>query len=85
MSHPAGTEEPPRPWTAEEDELVVAHLCRMLVLAGDRVESVEALASELGRGAWDVVCRMQHLTDNSTKITDGVDLTFLEAPRESQE
>jgi hypothetical protein len=85
MSHPAGTEEPPRPWTAEEDELVVAHLCRMLVLAGDRVESVEALASELGRGAWDVVCRMRHLTDNSTKITDGMDLAFLEAPRESHE
>lgn len=58
-----------RPFTAEEDELVLVHLYRILT-GGDKVEAVEQLAHEMGRGAFEVICRIQHLTSSSTKITD---------------
>lgn len=62
-----------RTWTQDEDEVLVAHLCKILVLGSDRVEAVESIAHELGRGSYEVVCRLQHLTNSSLKLTDGLE------------
>ena len=61
-----------RPFTDEEDDILLVHLYRILT-GGDKVEAVEQLAHELGRGAYEVICRIQFLTNNSTKLADGVD------------
>jgi hypothetical protein len=60
-----------RPFTDEEDELLLVHLYKILT-GGDKVAAVEQLAHEMGRGAFEVICRIQFLTDSSTKIADGV-------------
>ncbi len=52
--------------------MLVAHLAKVLTLGGDRVEAVETIAHELGRGAFDVVCRLQHMTNSSLKLTAGL-------------
>ena len=75
--HPAAASERDRarqsaPFTDDEDEVLVAHLAKILVLGADRVEAIEAVAHELGRGAYEVVCRMQVLTNSSLKLTDGL-------------
>ena len=60
-----------RPFTQEEDEILIAHLCKILVMGSDRVEAIESIAHELNRGSFDVVCRLQHLTNSSLKLTEG--------------
>lgn len=60
-----------RPFTDEEDELLLVHLYKILT-GGDKVAAVEQLAHEMDRGAFEVICRIQFLTDSSTKIADGV-------------
>ncbi|RHW70702.1 putative papain-like cysteine peptidase (DUF1796) [Trypanosoma brucei equiperdum] len=58
-----------RPFTIEEDELILVHLYRILT-GGDKVEAVEDLAHQMKRGAFEVICRIQHLTNSSVKIMD---------------
>ncbi|KAG8345177.1 hypothetical protein TRVL_04000 [Trypanosoma vivax] len=58
-----------RHFTAEEDQLILVHLYRILN-GGDKIEAVEDLASQMNRGAFEVICRIQHLTDSSLKIID---------------
>jgi hypothetical protein len=60
-----------RPFTEEEDELLLVHMYK-IVMGGDKVEAVEQLAHEMGRGAFEVICRLQFLTQASTKITEGL-------------
>ena len=60
-----------RPFTDEEDEVLLVHLYRILTGA-DKVAAVEQVAHEMNRGAFEVICRLQFLTNNSTKITDGL-------------
>jgi hypothetical protein len=60
-----------RPFTDEEDELILVHLYR-IVTGGDKVEAIEQLAHEMGRGAFEVICRIQFLTNSSTKLTEGL-------------
>ena len=62
-----------RPFTDEEDELLLIHLYKILT-GGDKVEAVEQLAHEMNRGAYEIICRIQFLTSNSTKIADGIDM-----------
>ena len=61
-----------RPFTQDEDEVLVAHLCKILVMGSDRVEAVESIAHELGRTSFEVVCRLQYLTNSSLKLTEGL-------------
>jgi hypothetical protein len=61
-----------RPFTEEEDQLVLMHLYRILTGA-DKVAAVEQLAHEMQRGTYEVICRIQHLTNASTKIMDSID------------
>jgi hypothetical protein len=61
-----------RPFTELEDEVLVAHLCKILVMGSDRVEAVESIAHELGRTSFEVVCRLQYLTNSSLKLTEGL-------------
>lgn len=60
-----------RPFTQEEDELLLVHLYKIL-MGGDKVAAVEQLASETNRGAFEIICRIQFLTNSSTKITEGM-------------
>lgn len=60
-----------RPFTGEEDELLLVHLYKILT-GGDKVAAVEQLAHEMDRGAFEIICRIQFLTDASTKIADGI-------------
>lgn len=62
-----------RPFTDEEDELLLVHLYK-IITGGDRVEAVEQLAHEMNRGAFEVICRLQFLTQASTKLTEGLGL-----------
>ena len=62
-----------RPFSDEEDELLLVHLYKILT-GGDKVEAVEALAHEMDRGAFEVIMRLQFLTNSSTKIAEGLDL-----------
>ena len=62
-----------RPFNSEEDDLLLVHLYRLLSGVGDKVEAVEQLAHEMNRGAFEVICRLQFLTNSSTKITEGFD------------
>lgn len=61
-----------RPFTDEEDELLLLHLYKILT-GGDKVEAIEQLAHEMNRGAFEVICRIQFLTNSSTKIAEGID------------
>lgn len=61
-----------RPFTDEEDQLVLVHLYKILT-GGDKVAAVEQLAQEMQRGTYEVICRIQHLTNASTKIMDSLD------------
>lgn len=61
-----------RPFTDEEDDLLLVHLYKILT-GGDKIEAVEQLAHEMNRGAFEVICRIQFLTQSSTKITEGLD------------
>ncbi|EKG01955.1 hypothetical protein TCSYLVIO_007037 [Trypanosoma cruzi] len=58
-----------RPFTAEEDQLILVHLYRILT-GGDKIEAVEELAHKMNRGAFEVICRIQFLTNSSVKIMD---------------
>ncbi|KAH9600849.1 Protein of unknown function DUF1796 [Trypanosoma melophagium] len=58
-----------RPFTSEEDQLILVHLYRILT-GGDKVEAVEDLAHQMNRGAFEVICRIQYLTNSSVKIMD---------------
>ncbi|KEG11014.1 hypothetical protein DQ04_03061090 [Trypanosoma grayi] len=58
-----------RPFTDDEDQLILVHLYRILT-GGDKVEAVEDLAHQMNRGAFEVICRIQHLTNSSVKIMD---------------
>lgn len=60
-----------RPFTEEEDGLLLTHLYRILT-GMDKVEAVEEAAHELGRGSLEVICRIQHITGSSTKLMDYV-------------
>ena len=60
-----------RPFTDDEDALLLVHLYKILT-GGDKVEAVEALAHSMGRGAFEVICRLQFLTNASTKISEGL-------------
>ncbi|EPY21158.1 hypothetical protein STCU_06869 [Strigomonas culicis] len=60
-----------RPFTDDEDQLLLVHLYKILS-GGDKVEAVEHLAHEMKRGAYEVICRIQFLTNSSTKITDDI-------------
>ena len=60
-----------RPFSSDEDDLLLVHLYRILT-GGDKVEAVEQLAHELGRGAFEVICRLQFLTNSSLKVADGM-------------
>lgn len=72
--HKAGTPfRTNRPFTDEEDELLLVHLYKILT-GGDKVEAVEQLAHEMNRGAFEVICRIQFLTQSSTKLTEGMDM-----------
>lgn len=62
-----------RPFTDDEDEVLIVHMYKILS-GGDKVEAIEQLANELGRGAFEVICRLEYLTQSSTKITEGVGL-----------
>eukprot|EP00760_Papus_ankaliazontas_P017497 PhM_4_TR17292/c0_g1_i1/m.74527 len=68
-----------RPWhsgrafTTEEDELILLHLYRIMSGDTDRVEAVEEIANQMRRGAFEVICRIQFLTNSSTKITEGLE------------
>eukprot|EP00758_Cryptobia_borreli_P002688 Tbor_TRINITY_DN3211_c0_g1::TRINITY_DN3211_c0_g1_i1::g.23819::m.23819 len=64
-----------RPFTSEDDELLLVHLYKILTKQSDKVEAVEQLANEMDRGAFEVICRIQFLTNNSTKITEGIDVS----------
>lgn len=61
-----------RPFTEEEDQLVLVHLYKILT-GGDKVAAVEQLAHEMHRGTYEVICRIQFLTNASTKIMDSLD------------
>lgn len=67
-----------RPWhsgrafTLEEDEIILLQLYRIMT-GGDRVEAVEEVANQMRRGAFEVICRIQFLTQSSTKITEGLE------------
>lgn len=61
-----------RPFTSEEDQLILVHLYRILT-GGDKVEAVEDLAHQMKRGAFEVICRIQFLTNSSVKIMDYAD------------
>ncbi|KPI88497.1 hypothetical protein ABL78_2393 [Leptomonas seymouri] len=61
-----------RPFTEEEDQLVLVHLYKILT-GGDKVAAVEQLAHEMQRGTYEVICRIQYLTNASTKIMDSID------------
>ncbi|CAJ1987564.1 papain-like cysteine peptidase (DUF1796) [Leishmania donovani] len=61
-----------RPFTDEEDQLVLIHLYQILT-GGDKVAAVEKLAHEMQRGTYEVICRIQHLTNSSTKLMDSID------------
>lgn len=61
-----------RPFTDEEDETLLIHLYKILT-GGDKVEAVEQLAHEMNRGAYEIICRIQFLTNSSTKITEGLE------------
>ncbi|ORC88200.1 uncharacterized protein TM35_000182570 [Trypanosoma theileri] len=61
-----------RPFTDEEDQLILVHLYRILT-GGDKVEAVEDLAHQMNRGAFEVICRIQYLTNSSVKIMDYLD------------
>ncbi|KAG5482939.1 hypothetical protein LSCM1_06978 [Leishmania martiniquensis] len=63
-----------RPFTDEEDQLVLIHLYKILT-GGDKIAAVEALAHEMRRGTYEVICRIQYLTNSSTKLTDSIDPT----------
>lgn len=67
-----------RPFTEDEDALLLVHLYSVLT-GGDKVEAVEALAHEMGRGAFEVICRLQFLTNASTKITEGLGVEPVES------
>ncbi|RNF03017.1 hypothetical protein TraAM80_06018 [Trypanosoma rangeli] len=58
-----------RPFAAEEDQLILVHLYRILA-GGDKIEVVEDLAHQMQRGAFEVICRIQYLTNSSVKIMD---------------
>nr|CCC92782.1 conserved hypothetical protein [Trypanosoma congolense IL3000] len=58
-----------KPFTSDEDELILVHLYRILT-GGDKVEAVEDLANQMKRGAFEVICRIQYLTNSSVKIMD---------------
>jgi len=62
-----------RPFTDEEDDVLLVHLYKIL-MGGDKVEAVEQLAHEMERGAFEVICRIQFLTNSSTKIAEGLDM-----------
>jgi hypothetical protein len=49
----------------------LVHLYRIMT-GGDKVEVVEQLAHEMNRGAFEVICRIQFLTNSSTKIAEGL-------------
>ena len=55
----------------EDDELLLVHLYKVL-MGGVKVEAVEQLAHEMDRSAFEVICRLQFLTQASTKITEGL-------------
>lgn len=61
-----------RPFTEDEDGLILVHLYRILT-GGDKVAAVEQLAHEMQRGTYEVICRIQYLTNASTKIMDYLD------------
>ncbi|SYZ64268.1 Putative_papain-like_cysteine_peptidase_(DUF1796) (plasmid) [Leishmania braziliensis MHOM/BR/75/M2904] len=61
-----------RPFTDEEDQLVLIHLYTILT-GGDKVAAVEKLAHEMRRGTYEVICRIQYLTNSSTKLMDSID------------
>ncbi|KPA75050.1 hypothetical protein ABB37_08735 [Leptomonas pyrrhocoris] len=61
-----------RPFTAEEDQLVLVHLYKILT-GSDKVAAVEQLAHEMHRGTYEVICRVQFLTNASTKIMNSID------------
>ncbi|KAG5509159.1 hypothetical protein JKF63_06168 [Porcisia hertigi] len=63
-----------RPFTDEEDQLVLIHLYQILT-GGDKVAAVEKLAHEMRRGTYEVICRIQYLTNSSTKLMDSIDPT----------
>ncbi|KAK7196442.1 putative papain-like cysteine peptidase (DUF1796) [Novymonas esmeraldas] len=63
-----------RAFTDEEDQLVLIHLYKVLT-GGDKVAAVEQLAQELQRGTYEVICRIQYLTNSSTKLMDSIDPT----------
>jgi hypothetical protein len=62
-----------RPFTDDEDDVLLVHLYKIL-MGGDKVEAVEQLAHEMDRGAFEVICRIQFLTNSSTKIAEGLDM-----------
>ncbi|GET87326.1 hypothetical protein, conserved [Leishmania tarentolae] len=61
-----------RPFTDEEDQLVLIHLYTILT-GGDKVAAVEKLAHAMKRGTYEVICRIQYLTNSSTKLMDSMD------------
>lgn len=61
-----------RPFTEEEDQLLLVHLYHILT-GSDKIAAVEQLALELHRGAFEVICRLQFLTSSSTKLMDYTD------------
>ena len=61
-----------RAFTSDEDEIILLQLYRIMT-GGDKVEAVEELASQMRRGAFEVICRIQFLTNSSTKITEGME------------
>ncbi|KAG5482770.1 hypothetical protein CUR178_06811 [Leishmania enriettii] len=68
-----------RPFTDEEDQLVLIHLYKILT-GGDKVAAVEKLAHEMRRGTYEVICRIQYLTNSSTKLMDSIDPNSLSGP-----
>lgn len=58
-----------RPFTDDEDQLILIHLYKILT-GGDKVTAVEQLAHEMQRGTFEVILRIQFLTNASTKIME---------------
>ncbi len=79
--HLAGTPfRSDRPFTDEEDSVLLVHLYSILAHGADKVAAVEQLAHEMHRGAYEVICRLQFITNNSTKITEGIGPAGEEGP-----